>query len=138
MRQAYVDANVILRYLTNSPPKLAERAAKLFAQVEGEKVALLVPDLIIGEVVWTLESFYGFPKPQIAQTLRAFFARDGIVVRDTDLVMDALTLYEEKNINFADALLGAFALREGPQVAYSFDRHLDRIPGLTRLEPGSR
>ena len=53
-------------------------------------------------------------------------------------VIGALTLYFEKNLDFADAVLAIKALRKGPEMIYSFDRHLNRVDGLKRLEPSLR
>jgi predicted nucleic acid-binding protein len=53
-----------------------------------------------------------------------------------DLLVEALSLYQGKNLDFADAFLAAVALRRGPQAVYSFDQDFNRIPGVTRLEPG--
>jgi predicted nucleic acid-binding protein len=61
---------------------------------------------------------------------------DGLEVEDLDLLMEALTLYQGKNLDFADAFLAAVALRRGPQAIYSFDHHFNRVPGISRLEPG--
>ena len=40
-----------------------------------------------------------------------------------------------RNLDFADALLAAKALRSDDPVIYSFDRDFDATPGLVRKEP---
>ena len=68
MKRAFIDANVILRYLTKDPPEMAEAALKTFTNAENGKVFLLVTNLTVAEVVWVLESFYRYSKNQIAET----------------------------------------------------------------------
>jgi len=58
-----IDANVILRYLTNEPAEQAERSARLFGAVARGEREVLLEDVVLAEVVWTLASFYRMPRP---------------------------------------------------------------------------
>lgn len=136
MKRAFVDANVILRYLTRDPPEMAEAALRTMTAAQRGKVRLLLIPITVAEVVWVLESFYGHPKSNIAATLTQFLHADGLEVDDLDLLTEALVLYHEHNLDFADALVATRARRKGPPAIYSFDRHFDRVMGLTRLTPG--
>ncbi|MEW6375502.1 MAG: PIN domain-containing protein [Thermodesulfobacteriota bacterium] len=136
MKKALVDANVILRYLTRDPPAMAEAALKIFNEARTGKISLSIIPITVAEVVWTLESFYGYSKQQIAETMTQFLLCEGLEVEGLDLFTGALTLYHKKNLDFADAILAITSLRKGPKIIYSFDRHLDRVDGLKRLEPG--
>jgi len=136
MKQALVDANVILRYLTKDPPVMAEAALKTFTDAQNGKVSLLIIPIVVAEVVWVLESFYGYSKNQISETMNQFLLCKGLEVEDLDLLIETLALYCEKNLDFADALLATTALRKGPNIIYSFDHHLNRVEGVMRLDPG--
>jgi predicted nucleic acid-binding protein len=136
MKKALIDSNVILRYLTKNPPKMAEAALRTLDDAQNGKISLLLTPLTVAEVVWVLESFYGHSKAEIAETMGQFLFCDGLEVEDLNLIIEALTLYQGKNLDFADAFLAAIAFRRGPQAVYSFDEHFNRIPGITRLEPG--
>ncbi len=136
MKKALIDSNVILRYLTKDPPKMAEAVLRTFNDAQNGKISLLLTSLTVAEVVWVLESFYGQSKSKIAETVAQFLFCDGLEVEDLDLIIEALTLYQDKNLDFADAFLAAIALRRGPQAICSFDEHFNRISGITRLEPG--
>ena len=135
MKRAFVDANIILRYFTKDPPDMAEASLKTFSDAQDGQICLILIPITVAEVVWVLESFYGYTKEQIAIKITQFLHSDGIEVIDLDILIQALSLYNEKNIDFADALLAVYALSRGPNLIYSFDRHFDRIPGITRLEP---
>jgi len=137
MKRAFVDANVILRYFTKDPPDMAEASLKTFSAAQDGHLSLIVAPITVAEVVWVLESFYGYPKEQIAATIIQFLYSEGLDVMDLGIVIQALTVYKDKNIDFADALLAVYALNRGPNFIYSFDRDFDRIPGIARCEPGS-
>ena len=136
MKEAYVDANVILRFLTKDPPEMAEAALNLFTDAKNGKVEVRIIPITVAEVVWVLESFYGYSKQEVATVLTEFLASDGLHVADLNLLMEGLAVYEAKNIDFADALLGVTVLRSDASLIYSFDPHFDRIAGVKRAKPG--
>jgi uncharacterized protein len=130
-----VDANIVLRYLTDEPAEQAERVACLFTSINAGSTEILLEDIVLAEVVWTLASFYQMTRREIAAALLRLLAEDGIHTRDKNSLQSALVLFSEKNIDFADALLAARALSAGEAEIYSFDRDFDRIPGIRRREP---
>ena len=130
-----VDANVVIRHLVSDPPEQAERAHRLFAAATSDDVLLLIEDVVLAEVVWTLSSFYRYSRAQIADALLELFLDESVTNPDKDAARLALVLYHERPIDFADALLAARALTSGDNVVCSFDRDFDRIPGVARFEP---
>jgi predicted nucleic acid-binding protein len=128
---AFVDTNVLVRHLTGDPPELASRATRYLAAAD----ELLLPDLILAEVAYVLESFYETPRTQVATTLRAILAFPSIRVIDADLLQRAVEVYEVHRLDFADAYLVASAERTGIGVIASFDRSIDRVTTVRREEP---
>jgi len=136
MERAYVDTNVLLRFLTGDPEELAQRARLLFQAVDSGRVRLVLEDAVLAELVWVLESFYGQPADQVTRTLLDLLVHDGIECRDKGLLVQALVLHADQRVDFADALVAAAMQQGGQKVIYSFDRHFDPLPGITRREPG--
>jgi predicted nucleic acid-binding protein len=56
-------------------------------------------------------------------------------VPDVSDLHDALALFEEQNISFADAYNAVYMRRHGITEVYSWDAEFDRVPWLTRLKP---
>ncbi len=135
MKNAYVDANVILRFLTGSPPEMAARARALFEAVEQNRIILFVEEIVIAETVWVLKSFYGYSSDEILRTVQALLSHDGLEAHDKPGLLAALNLFAEKNIDFADALVAVHMKQQGLQEIFSFDEHFDRLSGITRLSP---
>ena len=131
--RAFVDTNVLIRHLTGDPPELPSRATRYLAAADD----LLLPDLILAEVAYVLESFYETPRAQVATTLRAVLAFSAIRVLDADLLQRAVEVYEVHRLDFADAYLVASAERTGVGVIASFDRGIDRVTTVRREEPGA-
>lgn len=140
MKAGYLDADVILRYLTGDPSGMANSATHLFQQAEKEvarnRELLILSEITLAEVVWVLQRFYRFEKTRIAETLLTFMELPGLCVLDKSRFQHALHLYRQYNIGFGDALLGALALAAGPALVYSFDPHFSRIPGVANQRPG--
>jgi predicted nucleic acid-binding protein len=128
---AFVDTNVLIRHLTGDPPEQATRATRHLVAAD----ELLLPDLILAEVAYVLESFYEVPRTRVATTLRAVLAFPAIRVLDADLLQRAVEVYEVHRLDFADAYLVACAERTGIGVVASFDRSIDRVTTVRREEP---
>ena len=130
-----IDANILLRYLTDEPPEQAERVARLFGWISSGEVRVWLEDVVLAEVIWTLSSYYRVSKREITGWLLEVLAQDAIKARDKDVLRVALVLFQEKNVDFVDALVAAQMLSDGESEIYSFDRDFDRIAGITRMEP---
>lgn len=130
-----IDANDILRYLTNEPPNMAARAAALFQEIAAGRIVVTIEDIVLAEVVWTLRSFYRADRASIADQLAQLIADDYVVNTDKPSLSLALMLYGQHNLGFADSILAARSLTSGDTEIISFDRGIDRVPGITRREP---
>jgi predicted nucleic acid-binding protein len=101
----WLDANVILRFLTGEPKELAERAGRLMARAERGEIGLFTPNLVVAEVVWVLRSFYRRSPAEIAEVLVALVSAEGIKVTDRATTVHALELARDLNVDFVDAVL---------------------------------
>jgi predicted nucleic acid-binding protein len=132
----WVDANVILRFLTGDPPDMAAKAMELMGRVEKGVVGLRVSSLVVAEVVWVLSSFYGHTKRQIYETLYSFLGADGIFVEDHDLLIQSLHDMGEKNVDFVDAYLAALANSQKESVC-TFDNDFNKLNVKRVTPPGN-
>ena len=96
---------------------------------------LLAPDLIVAEVVYVLESFYEVEPSRVAELVRAIIAFPAIVVVDEPVLLRALEVYEVERLDFAKAYLVASAEASGVESIASFDRSLDRVATIRRIDP---
>lgn len=133
---SFVDANVIIWFLTGHPPEMAEQTRSLMAEVHAGRQELIVDELVVAEVVWVLQSFYEQPRSAIALALQEFLLHDGLVMSNKSGVLVALNLYSEKNVDFIDALLTIHMQKEKIENIFSFDCHFDRLEGIARVIPG--
>jgi predicted nucleic-acid-binding protein len=95
----------------------------------------LLADLVVAEVVYVLESFFEVPRARVAALTRAVIAFPTIVVLDAPALLRALEIYELDRLDFAEAYLVAQAERSGVGMVASFDRAIDRVTTVRRVEP---
>lgn len=131
MTSAWLDANVILRFMTRDVPALASRARSLFAEAAAGERRLRLATLVVAEVVWTLTSFYELDPNEVSERVRDLVAAEGIEAEERDLVLDALRVMKEREVSFIDAYLAERARALGEAVC-SFDRDFDRL-GVERI-----
>lgn len=128
---AFIDTNILVRHLTGDPPDMAQRATRYLAS---ERDLLLV-DLIVAETVYVLESFYEAPRSQVAVAIRSMVAFESIVCVDPALLLRSLEVYETDRLDFAEAYLVACAETTEIGRVASFDRAIDRVDTVERVEP---
>ena len=128
---AFVDTNILVRHLTGDPPALAARATAYL----GTETQLLLSDLIVAETVYVLESYYEAPRHTVAEAMRSLVAFPSIVCVDPALLLRALEVYETDRLDFAEAYLVASAESTGVRTIASFDKAIDRVRTVERLEP---
>lgn len=130
---AFVDSNVLVRHLTGDPPDQARHATEVLRSGD----ALILVDLVAAEVVYVLESVYEVERAQVAELVRAILGFPTITVVDEVLLLRTLEIYEQYRIHFAESYLAACAELSGVGAVASFDRDVDRVASIRRLDPGS-
>ena len=124
-----VDTNLIVRFLVNDYPKQAQAAEKVFQQAD-----LIITDIALAEVVWTLQSFYNLPRQEIVEKLYKLLQSKNFIF-NRELIFNSLFLYLNHNISFVDAYLIAYAEGEKLEGIYSFDKGLDKVKKIKRFVP---
>jgi len=129
--RALVDTNVLVRHLTGDPPAQATRATAFLR----DSHELILTDLVLAEMVYVLESFYEVPRTDIAQMARSLVALPSIETGDHELLLRTVEIYEVLRLDFAEAYLSALAEMSDVKRVASFDRQIDRVTSIERIEP---
>lgn len=138
MADLFVDTNVFLRYLTNDDPQKARRAEALFERTIAGEVTLETSLMVVAEMVWTLESFYGLPKDEIAEKLAKILNTPNLHCEQSARVLEALDLYATLNVDFIDAYHGVTMRSRGedaPEIVTYDRKHFKRMDWLSVVEP---
>ena len=130
-----IDANIILRYLTNDVPDQAKQAEKLLKRVEEGSEDVFLPDIILADIIWILEGYYKQPREDIREWITALLSLPGLTFSDKDMALNALDIYLDKKIDWSDAFAASEMLQREITEIYSFDKHFDRSDGIARMVP---
>ena len=124
-----VDTNALLRYIVRDEPTQAARAARELER--GER--FLVGSIVLCEVVWVLETGYGFSRRDIAVTLERILATAQFEIEAKDLALAALDDFRRSTADFSDCLLGRRNRAAGAAETVTFDRSLKGLEGFRLL-----
>jgi len=135
LAEALLDANVLVRFLTEHPPAMAARADEILRAAEENSVRLVVAPLTLAEVVFVLESTYRWKRREIAAGLIGVLSADTLEVLERDAVTKMLEWYQRlPAVHFADAYVCAVAVDRGHGAVVSFDRAMRRVPGVRVID----
>ncbi len=136
MDKAFVDTSVILRLLIKDEPRKIDACRQLIQKASVQGNTLHLPPVTILETVWVLEKLYRLSKKEIRELVEAILNTPAFRCEMEDIFRNALRTYDEKNIKFADAVMGCWGLDHGLTTVYTYDeKHFRRIPGLTVRTP---
>jgi uncharacterized protein len=98
---------------------------------EAGEVALVTNALVMAEIVWTLESYYGLSPADIRPKVWAMLNTPGLEVVEAELVGAAADIYAEKNVDFIDAYNAECMKQRGiTTVCTLYRRHFGRLEGI--------
>jgi len=82
-----------------------------------------------------LESYFELPKKEVREMVEKIMITPILLCPQKDLILNALTLYGDKNIDYVDAYNALLLKEQGIKEVYSYERHFDKIEWVSRLEP---
>lgn len=131
-----VDANVILRHLLNDHDDHSPRASALFLQVRQGEQLVFCPDTAILEAVYILHRLGGAPRERTVAALLMLVGLPSFRMDHKTAVVEALEFWVSQTpLDYADCYHLALTRKMGMTGIYTFDRKMDRYPGVERFEP---
>ena len=95
-----LDANYILRFLLKDNNDMYEIAKETI-----KKNDCFIDNEVLAEVVFVLMKVYNTSKSDIKNVLIRFLSFENIILNSKPTILKALELFDEKNIDFVDAIL---------------------------------
>src|SRR3954452_22400652 len=130
MATVFLDTNVLLRHLLQDHPEHSPKATAFLARIERGDVQARISDLVVLELVFTLQRSYKQPKTQIRDVLLALLDLPGLELPGKRKFRKVFDLYVDLNISFADAYHAVLMQQLGMGEVVSFDRDFDRVSGV--------
>ena len=135
MPEPFLDANIILRHVLGDHPEHSPRATAYLNRIEEGEFKVRTADMVIFEIVFTLQRQYHQPKANIREVILPLIELPGIILPGKLRFRKVFDLYVDLNLSFADAYYTVLMLQGRLSQIISFDKEFDRVPGIKRMEP---
>jgi predicted nucleic acid-binding protein len=131
-----LDTNILARYLLNDIPDHSERARNLLRSAARGDEALFLPASVFVEISHLMTRRRSIPRQRVATALMQLLRFEVIHIQERNAVADALTFWEATGgLSFVDCYHLALTRHLGMTQIYTFDRKMNRFPGVARIEP---
>ena len=133
----FIDANIILRYLTKDDPQKGQKCFELFQKIKNNEIEVTTCGAVIAEIVFVLSSkkLYDLARSEIYLLLLPILKLRGFKIPQKNLYIQALDMYASKNIDFEDALIFTHMKKRKIGQVFSYDNDFDSIEEIKRIEP---
>lgn len=125
-----IDTNILVRFLVRDDEAQFEKARRLIRRevVAGRRV--FVSQLVLLETEWVLRSRYGLQKIEIIEAVSALLDANDVQFEDEPAIEEALFVWKDRAVGFADCLIGAQNKRLGCSATATFDMKASKLPGF--------
>lgn len=124
MRGVVVDANVIVSFFVDRHAKQRDAADALLQEAEGGEIAAIIPQFVIFEVAYVLQSQYGYTRDRLAELIRDVISFPGVQLIDDCPWKRVLEVWPDPLAGLADAAIVAVATSKRYDAVATFDRKL--------------
>ena len=130
-----IDTNIFLRVLVKEDEKAFNSCFALLEAIKKNQLSACIPSMVLPEIVWTLQSYYDFPKPKVIAAVRGILNLRGLKVVEGYDHATALDFYQSKSVKYIDACIASLSeIQEDGAIVISYDHDFDKI-GVKREEP---
>jgi predicted nucleic-acid-binding protein len=127
-----LDTNILVRYLVEDNAAQADKVDRLFeTAMTGEH--FFINTIVLCELVWVLESAYGYPKSDILSVLEKIMTTSQFAVDEKTIVWQALKDYRASKADFSDCLIGQLNKTRGCSKTVSLDKALAKLETFENL-----
>lgn len=120
-----LDTNIIIRFLVGDNEKHLAKSTEYFEQIELGSMEVEILSDVLMEAFFVLTKFYKLPKIEVISDLKTILSFEGVVNKDKVILFEALSIIENKNIDFVDALICAKCKFQNYE-KLSFDKDLNK------------
>jgi predicted nucleic-acid-binding protein len=120
-----LDTNIIIRFLVGDNEEHLAKSTEYFEQIELGSMEVEILSDVLMEAFFVLTKFYKVPKVEVISDLKTILSFEGVVNKDKVILFETLSIIENKNIDFVDALIYAKCKFQNYE-KLSFDKDLSK------------
>lgn len=136
MNAAFLDTNIFIYHLVQNHSDYSPRCSALLARVEAGKLRAHTSVTAIDETLRVLIRTFGHERIAAAEMLTLMLTPPDIQIDHRDAVLNAISFWSQQPpLSFVDCYHITLATELGLGTIYTFDKKMDRYPGVERIEP---
>lgn len=121
-----LDTNVILRYVLKDHTEHFKIAQRFMSTVKNGDQTVYIPDSVLAECIYVLLKVYKIPKNEACETLSLLLNYAGISQDNKGILLSALALFAQHNVDIVDAIVYATSKQQGWEL-FSFDKDMTKF-----------
>lgn len=131
-----LDTSVLVRHLIQDIPDHAARATELIRSVERGEREVRLSDVVVTELIHVLHKRYGAPREDVRDSVLPILNLAGVVLPGKRVYADVFEQWiRERSLSFVDCYQLCLARQLGSPGVITFDKKMNRLPGVERIEP---
>ena len=124
MRSVVVDANVLVSFFVDRHAKQRDAADALLQLADAGEITAIVPQFVIFEVTYVLQSQYGYAGERLASLIRDIISFPGVQLIDNCPWKRVMEVWPNPLPSLADAALAVVAMTNRYDAVATFDQKL--------------
>lgn len=128
-----LDMNVLVRYLVQDDPGQSRKAMQVITKQCTRDDPGFINRIVLCELVWVLESAYGYSKDTIVAVLEKLLRTSQLKIEDVQAAWTAFRVYQKGKADFADCLLGTTNRLGGCDTTVTFDQAASKLEGFRQI-----
>lgn len=128
-----LDTNILVRYFVQDDPAQGEKVTQFIEKTVAEGETCFINNIVLCELVWVLESAYGYSKAEIAELLEKVLKTSIFNFENKDAVWWSLREYKKSKADFSDCLISRQNKTHGCGETVSFDKGVKGVEGFVVL-----
>ena len=119
-----LDTNVLVRFLVGDDERQCELATAAIKNVIVKNSVCHINSIVLCELIWVLESAYGYNREEIADVIEKVLAARQFHIGQKDLIYLAMRDFRQGKADFSDYLIGRINRAAACSVTITFDKTL--------------
>jgi predicted nucleic acid-binding protein len=124
VQRVVVDANVFLSFIVHRNDRQRDAAKALLAKAEDGEIAVILPQFVVFEITYVLQSTYDVRDERLATLIRDLVALPGVQITDACPWRRVFEVWPRPFLSLADAAIVAVATANRYEAVATFDRKL--------------
>jgi|JI10StandDraft_1071094.scaffolds.fasta_scaffold169341_4 predicted nucleic-acid-binding protein len=129
-----IDTNVLLRFLLKDDARQSARAARFMRDEISAAQPGYVSLVTLLEVVWVLDSLYGFNAEQQMAVVEDLLAVESLEIAERVAVARAVATSRDRRADFQDCLVAILGESAGCSATVTFDTRAVKRAGMVLLK----